>query len=126
MRYVTVSRRSNSRHTNGRSDLRPQIVSLLRPVGRHSIIIPQMASSASPATLVYIDEEDCLGLEVFLAELELIIGASKGGGGGLSSSSSSKGSGRPDQVQLLELLPKLAATIPRYVCGGRNCMCWGA
>ena len=119
MRYVTVSRRSNSRHTNGRSDLRPQIVSLLRPVGRHSIIIPQMASSASPATLVYIDEEDCLGLDVFLAELELIIGASKGGGGG--GGGSSKGSGRPDQVQLLELLPKLAATIHRCVYVWRGC-----
>ena len=78
-----------------------------------------MASSASPATLVYIDEEDCLGLDVFLAELELIIGASKGGGGG--GGGSSKGSGRPDQVQLLELLPKLAATIPRCVYVWRGC-----
>ncbi|KAF5832868.1 hypothetical protein DUNSADRAFT_11088 [Dunaliella salina] len=49
---------------------------------------------------VYLDEEDCLGAELFASELELLVG-------------SIKLRGRLDQVQLLELLPKLAATIPK-------------
>lgn len=46
---------------------------------------------------VFYDEEDCLGFGVFVAELELIIGTSR--------------DRRPDQVQLLELLQKLEASI---------------
>lgn len=55
-----------------------------------------MASQVNTAT--YFDEEDCLGLEVFLAELELVVGARRD---------------KFDQVALLELLPKLAATIAK-------------
>ena len=48
---------------------------------------------------VYIDEEECLGFSIFVAELELIVG--------------SRHSGSVDQVALLELLPKLVATVAR-------------
>lgn len=43
-----------------------------------------------------VDEEDCLGLELFVAELELVLGPQHS---------------RPDQTQLLELLQKLQASI---------------
>jgi hypothetical protein len=46
---------------------------------------------------VYYDEEECLGLGIFVAELELILGTSK--------------DRKPDQVQLLELLQKLQASL---------------
>lgn len=46
---------------------------------------------------VFYDEEDCLGFGVFVAELELIVGTSR--------------DRRPDQIQLLELLQKLQASI---------------
>ena len=42
------------------------------------------------------DEEDCLGPELFVAELELVLGARDR---------------KPDQVQLLELLQKLLTSI---------------
>ena len=45
---------------------------------------------------VHYDEEDCLGLELFVAELELLLG---------------RKDQRPDQTQLLELLPKLHISI---------------
>lgn len=45
----------------------------------------------------WFDEEECLGFGVFVAELELIIGSSKGR--------------KPDQTVLLELLQKLQASI---------------
>ena len=38
-------------------------------------------SSPDTTTSVYIDEEDCLGLDIFLLELELIIGNRHQGGG---------------------------------------------
>ncbi|GIL52578.1 hypothetical protein Vafri_8312 [Volvox africanus] len=47
----------------------------------------------------HLDEEECLPFPIFMAELELLVGNSK--------------SGKPDGVQLLELLQKLVATIPR-------------
>ncbi len=47
----------------------------------------------------WVDEEECLPFPIFIAELELLVGNSK--------------NGRPDGVQLLELLQKLVATIPR-------------
>jgi hypothetical protein len=52
-----------------------------------------MASSQQ----VFYDEEECLGFGVFVAELELILGTSRGL--------------RPDQTALLELLQKLQASI---------------
>jgi hypothetical protein len=45
---------------------------------------------------IHLDEEDCLGLEVFVAELELVLGPRDS---------------RPDQTQLLELLQKLLISI---------------
>lgn len=48
-------------------------------------------------TAVWHDEEDCLGFGVFAAELELIVGSSR--------------DRKPDQIQLLELLQKLQASI---------------
>lgn len=51
-----------------------------------------MAQSA-----VFYDEEECLGFGVFVAELELVVGTSKGR--------------KPDQMVLLELLQKLQASI---------------
>lgn len=45
----------------------------------------------------YFDEEECLGFGVFVAELELVVGSSKGR--------------KPDQTVLLELLQKLQASI---------------
>lgn len=53
------------------------------------------------STATYYDEEECLALPVFAAELELLVPSGRRQGGG-----------RPDGVQLLELLQKLAATIP--------------
>ncbi|GLC70784.1 hypothetical protein PLESTF_001032900 [Pleodorina starrii] len=47
----------------------------------------------------HLDEEECLPFPIFMAELELLVGNSK--------------RGKPDGVQLLELLQKLVATIPR-------------
>ncbi|KAG2435720.1 hypothetical protein HXX76_006917 [Chlamydomonas incerta] len=47
----------------------------------------------------HFDEEEVLPFPVFIAELELLVGNSK--------------RGKPDGVQLLELLQKLLATIPR-------------
>ena len=38
-------------------------------------------SSPDTTPSVYIDEEDCLGFDIFLLELELIIGNSHQGGG---------------------------------------------
>ena len=46
---------------------------------------------------LHYDEEDCLGLELFAAELELTLASSR--------------DGRGDQTQLLELLQKLQASI---------------
>eukprot|EP00879_Flechtneria_rotunda_P018180 GHRR01019068.1.p1 GENE.GHRR01019068.1~~GHRR01019068.1.p1 ORF type:complete len:279 (+),score=119.00 GHRR01019068.1:164-1000(+) len=54
-----------------------------------------MAQQRDPA--VFYDEEECLGFGVFVAELELIVGSSR--------------DKKPDQIQLLELLQKLAASI---------------
>eukprot|EP00878_Enallax_costatus_P025611 GHUV01027417.1.p1 GENE.GHUV01027417.1~~GHUV01027417.1.p1 ORF type:complete len:158 (+),score=37.41 GHUV01027417.1:558-1031(+) len=54
-------------------------------------------SSQRTNNTVFYDEEECVGFGVFVAELELIIGTSR--------------AGRPDQVQLLELLQKLQASI---------------
>eukprot|EP00798_Chlamydomonas_sp_ICE-L_P028845 gene28845-32034_t len=51
------------------------------------------------SSTVYVDEEDCLGFSVFVAELELIAG--------------NKHSGRVDYGALLELLPKLASTVAK-------------
>jgi hypothetical protein len=48
-------------------------------------------------TQVFYDEEECLGFGVFVAELELVVGTSKGR--------------RPDQTVLLELLQKLQTSI---------------
>eukprot|EP00198_Chlamydomonas_reinhardtii_P002746 XP_001692082.1 predicted protein [Chlamydomonas reinhardtii] len=48
---------------------------------------------------MHFDEEEVLPFPVFIAELELLVGNSK--------------RGKPDGVQLLELLQKLLATIPR-------------
>ncbi len=62
------------------------------PARQHSG--PNPASSS-----VYIDEEECLGFPVFVAELELIVG--------------NRRIGRVDQVALLELLPKLTATVQK-------------
>ena len=50
-------------------------------------------------TAVFLDEEDCLGFDVFVAELELIVGTRK--------------DKRPDEVQLLELLQKLLVSVSR-------------
>ena len=58
------------------------------------------------ATAVYYDEEECLALPIFIAELELLVAAGGGGRGG-------RVTAKLDGVQLLELLQKLAATIPR-------------
>jgi hypothetical protein len=49
------------------------------------------------SNVVFYDEEDCLGFGVFAAELELIVGSTR--------------DRKPDQVQLLELLQKLLASI---------------
>ena len=51
------------------------------------------------ASGAHLDEEECLPFPIFIAELELLVGNSK--------------RGKPDGVQLLELLQKLVATIPR-------------
>ncbi|GFR48876.1 hypothetical protein Agub_g10725 [Astrephomene gubernaculifera] len=59
---------------------------------------PLEASSGVNAA-TYVDEEECLPFPIFIAELELLVGNSK--------------RGKPDGVQLLELLQKLVATIPR-------------
>lgn len=45
---------------------------------------------------LYLDEEDCLGLDLFVAELELVLGPRDS---------------RPDQTQLLEVLQKLQTSI---------------
>jgi len=45
---------------------------------------------------IHLDEEDLLGVEVFVAELELVLGPKDS---------------RPDQTQLLELLQKLQVSI---------------
>lgn len=55
----------------------------------------EMAGGAQP--IHFYDEEDCLGLELFVAELELILGGAR--------------DRRPDQTQLLELLLKLQASV---------------
>jgi hypothetical protein len=47
---------------------------------------------------VFYDEEECLGFDVFVAELELITG---------------RRDKRPDEVQLLQLLQKLLASVSR-------------
>lgn len=49
------------------------------------------------AQQVFYDEEECLGFGVFVAELELVVGTSKGR--------------KADQTVLLELLQKLQASI---------------
>lgn len=46
---------------------------------------------------MFLDEEDCLGFGVFVAELELVVGSSR--------------DRKPDQAVLLELLQKLQASI---------------
>jgi hypothetical protein len=51
------------------------------------------------STAVFYDEEECLGFDVFVAELELIVGTRK--------------DKRPDEVQLLQLLQKLLASVSR-------------
>jgi hypothetical protein len=56
-----------------------------------------MSQQQRSINAVFYDEEDCLGFGVFVAELELILGTSR--------------DRRPDQVQLLELLQKLQASI---------------
>eukprot|EP00882_Tetradesmus_deserticola_P004613 GHRQ01004862.1.p1 GENE.GHRQ01004862.1~~GHRQ01004862.1.p1 ORF type:complete len:134 (+),score=61.09 GHRQ01004862.1:329-730(+) len=56
-----------------------------------------MSQQQRSINAVFYDEEDCLGFDVFVAELELILGTSR--------------DRRPDQVQLLELLQKLQASI---------------
>ena len=48
---------------------------------------------------IFLDEEDCLPFEIFVAELELVVGSSR--------------RDRPDAVQLMELLQKLIATVDR-------------
>ncbi len=48
---------------------------------------------------MYYDEEECLGFDVFVAELELIVGTRK--------------DKRPDEVQLLELLQKLLVSVSK-------------
>jgi hypothetical protein len=50
-----------------------------------------------PSNNIYYDEEECLGFGIFVAELELIVGTSR--------------DRKPDQIQLLELLQKLQASI---------------
>jgi hypothetical protein len=57
------------------------------------------------ATAVYYDEEECLALPIFIAELELLVAAGGGARGG-------RATAKLDGVQLLELLQKLSATIP--------------
>jgi hypothetical protein len=54
-------------------------------------------SSGMQQQQVFYDEEECLGFGVFVAELELIVGTSKGK--------------KADQTVLLELLQKLQASI---------------
>ncbi len=49
---------------------------------------------------LHFEEEECLGAEVFIAELELVVG-------------SRRATARFDQSALLELLPKLSATISK-------------
>jgi hypothetical protein len=57
-----------------------------------------VAGAAPGAQLhqLHLDEEDCLGLELFVAELELVLGPKDR---------------RPDQTQLLELLQKLQLSV---------------
>ena len=57
---------------------------------------PQHAQQQQHSLGMLVDEEDCLGLELFVAELELVLGPKDS---------------RPDQTQLLELLQKLHASI---------------
>ena len=58
------------------------------------------SSSPAAATQPYFDEEECVGFQVFVAELELVLGTSRD-------------RAHPDQVQLFELLQKLHASIGR-------------
>lgn len=61
------------------------------------MLLPNKGPELSPGA--HFDEEECLPFPIFMAELELLVGNSK--------------RGKPDGVQLLELLQKLVATIPR-------------
>ena len=54
----------------------------------------------SAETAAYVDEEDCLGFKIWVAELELIIG-------------SSRGKKKADAVQSFLLLQKLVVTLDR-------------
>jgi hypothetical protein len=63
----------------------------------HTADRSKMSQQQRSINAVFYDEEDCLGFGVFVAELELILGTSR--------------DRRPDQVQLLELLQKLQASI---------------
>lgn len=57
---------------------------------------PQYSSSSS----IYVDEEDCLGFKIWVAELELLVG-------------SSRTKKRPDAGQAFQLLQKLIVTLDR-------------
>lgn len=60
----------------------------------------EQVSDQQPAGAFYVDEEDCLGFKIFLAELELLVG-------------SSRGKNRPDAGKALKLLQKLVVTLDR-------------
>ena len=59
--------------------------------------LEELMSKQRHSNNIYYDEEECLGFGIFVAELELIVGTSR--------------DKRPDQIQLLELLQKLQASI---------------
>jgi hypothetical protein len=52
------------------------------------------------SAITYVDEEDCLGFKIWVAELELIVGGSRG-------------ARKPDADQVFLLLQKLVATLDR-------------
>jgi hypothetical protein len=58
-----------------------------------------MEDGGSPRA-AYVDEEDCLGFKIWVAELELIVAGSKG-------------KKRPDAAQVFTLLQKLVVTLDR-------------
>lgn len=58
-----------------------------------------MEEGESPRA-AYIDEEDCLGFKIWVAELELIVAGSKG-------------KKKPDAAQVFTLLQKLVVTLDR-------------
>ena len=59
---------------------------------------PGDGEAEAAARSLYVEEEDCLGFNIWVAELELVVGTAKG-------------KRKPDAAQCLSLLQKLVATL---------------